>query len=292
MKQWKKDHPDATADEIKIREEQLKAANLSTDLGKKGPNVKRMYSVMADLPESHTLDNNSMLQFTTVEGPAKGSDYHPTKKEVTMREGSASDSGFYGVALPHELEEIDEKCTPLEGEKMTYFSWNTLHEVGHAVDDRSGFMDRKGKTLAGWEYYGSDVLPVAKAVAGHLGFDAGYIAAYMSGTADPPIPEPKDCEPEEWERRRISARLWIDGAREGRNPWQSASAAKACTIGGVCYQESYENTWTSYPYDERKKGVSGYQFRAPGEWFSELYAAYHSGKMNPSHPAMEWIADL
>ena len=153
-------------------------------------------------------------------------------------------------------------------------------------------MDRKGKALAGWEDYGSNVLPVAEAVAGYLEFDAGYIAAYMSGTADPPVPEPKDCEPEEWERRRVSAKMWIDQAREGKNPWQSASAAKACTIDGICYQESYENSWTSYPIAERKKGVSGYQFRAPGEWFSELYAAYHSGKMNSAHPAMTWIENL
>jgi hypothetical protein len=47
--------------------------------------------------------------------------------------------------------------------------------------------------------------------------------------------------------------------------------------------EAYAGTWYRYKHAERKKGISEYQWRAPGEWFSELYAYHHMlGKDVPS----------
>ena len=40
------------------------------------------------------------------------------------------------------------------------------------------------------------------------------------------------------------------------------------------------------------KGIRGYQFRAPAEWFAELYAAFHMGKLKPSHPSAGWLQKL
>ena len=42
----------------------------------------------------------------------------------------------------------------------------------------------------------------------------------------------------------------------------------------------------------RSKGLTGYQFRAPGEWFAELYAGWKSGRLGPKHPALEWLKKL
>jgi hypothetical protein len=38
--------------------------------------------------------------------------------------------------------------------------------------------------------------------------------------------------------------------------------------------------------------MTGYQFRAPGEWFAELYAAYRMDKLQSSHPAVGWLSKL
>jgi hypothetical protein len=260
----------------------------------KGPDIQRLYAVMADLPDSDTLDNDSLVEFETTEGPNSGSFYSGgDKKRVTMREGEFGDSGIYGVGLEHELGAIEPDCKPVPTEPITYFNWNTLHEVGHAVDDKKGFMRAQGNALAGWREYGSNTLPIAEQVAAQYDFDATYISNYMRGEAEPAVPEPTGgATPEEWETRRMLCCMWVDRARNTQNPWSTDAAAKAVTIGGIVYQESYDNIWTSYPNAERTKGVSGYQFRAPGEWFSELYAAFHTRSLNPKHPAAVWLKKL
>ena len=56
---------------------------------------------------------------------------------------------------------------------------------------------------------------------------------------------------------------------------------RLCRAVGYCAQ-----------FDSFPKGITGYQFRAPGEWFSELYAAWKRGKLKPSHPAVAWLSKL
>jgi len=64
-------------------------------------------------------------------------------------------------------------------------------------------------------------------------------------------------------------------------------------LGGRVYQEAYSGRWVSYDLGARALGISGYQFRAPAEWFAELYAAHFAGKLNPSHPAVDsWLKNF
>ncbi len=51
-----------------------------------------------------------------------------------------------------------------------------------------------------------------------------------------------------------------------------------------------DNNWRSYRAAARSKGVSQYQFKAPAEWFAELYAAYQMKKLPDSHPDAKWLA--
>ena len=81
------------------------------------------------------------------------------------------------------------------------------------------------------------------------------------------------------------------GAADGL--WEKgAGAISAAAVGGRVYHQAYSNKWVSYLFSARAKGVSQYQFRAPGEWFSEVYAVYQMGLMPENHPdaqAMSWI---
>ena len=71
--------------------------------------------------------------------------------------------------------------------------------------------------------------------------------------------------------------------------WESQSKSDKATLGTRVFQESYDNAWVSYLADARKQGMTGYQFRAPGEWVAELYGCWKLGKMKPSHPAVKWL---
>ena len=298
MDQFKKDNPGATDEEIEQKEQELKILNRSRNFdmqeAEKAPDLRRMYQLMSKLPKSMTLDNDSLKIFTQKGGKADGSYYSDKRKEVCMSEGPPETGGYYGIGLPHELDEIDPTAAiVVAGESLTYFEWNTLHEVGHAVDARLGFMTSRGNALGGWVEHGGNVQPVAEALKTLYNYNTAYLAAYLDGIKDPPKPAPEGgASLDEWERRRADACAHADRMRLGVKPWQTAASAKASAVGPRCFQESYPSNWTEYPLDQRKFGVSGYQFRSPAEWFSELFACYHSGKMNTAHPAMSWVPTL
>ena len=164
------------------------------------------------------------------------------------------------------------------------------------MDDQRSFMTGVAGNAAygGWQEHGGNVKPVADALAGHYKYDATYVAQYLGGNANPALPEcPDAVDPEDWERRRSKVQAHVDLARSKNNPWQSAAIATKLNVGGRVYHESYDGgSWNSYDFAARKQAITGYQFRAPGEWFSELYAAYHSKKLKEQHPAVDWLKTL
>jgi len=78
-------------------------------------------------------------------------------------------------------------------------------------------------------------------------------------------------------------------AGEDSGLWDSDSNTKKYAVGSRVYQEAYGNQWWSYEIGARGTLVSTYQFRAPGEWFAECYAAYFVGKLPDKHPVAAWL---
>src|SRR5262249_19773226 len=69
--------------------------------------------------------------------------------------------------------------------------------------------------------------------------------------------------------------------RSVMSPWRN-SAPGDIEVGGRVYQESVPNKWFSYDSGAREKSfVSKYQWRSPGEWFSELFAVTWMSKKKP-----------
>ena len=97
---------------------------------------------------------------------------------------------------------------------------------------------------------------------------------------------------DKWDARKQKVDDWIVNATT-EGVWSSEASSNAIIIDKRIYQMAYApNTWVSYLASARKRGITGYQFRAPGEWFSELFAAYKLKKLKPSHPSAGWLSKL
>jgi hypothetical protein len=192
-------------------------------------------------------------------------------------------------------EAVDPECAPLTpGDTAPWFDFTVLHEVGHAVDDAQGIMSGERAKDAGWDTHGTGA--IAKRIAAAVGYDAGYIEDMLDDKASTP-PKHKPRLPDgkkqaDWDAARDKAEAWVKAIRVDKELWDNAASAKDHQIDGRVYHEAYEGTWVSYKYAARSKGITGYQFRAPMEWFAELYAAFHCNKLNPSHPATTWLRKL
>jgi hypothetical protein len=179
------------------------------------------------------------------------------------------------------------------------FDWVLLHEVAHAEDDGVKFMDKKtdSKDKAYGDWRTESPKSIAAVAAKHFGFDTDYLCDTLEdkgnkAPSDVPDP-PKGVAADVWEKRRVAAFDWCRRIRAAASPWSNGAVAKQIAIGGRVYQESYNpDTWFSYDLGARSQGISGYQFRAPWEWFAELYAAHFSNKLKKEHPAMAWLTQF
>jgi hypothetical protein len=269
----------------------------TSDESEKSPDLRRFYKVMAKLPAKHTRENEKMKNFRYRDSDDSASSWAWSKHdEIVMNEGRADKSGVYGCGRPDEMpQDIKDECKPANDKPITYFDWNTAHEVGHTLDAKLGFMTSRSNQskFAGWREYGGDSSEVAEALIKHYDFDPTYVRNLLKGTA-PAIPALRPgVDTVEWNRRKSVVDAHYARMKAGNNPWSSQATAVSLAIDGRVYQQSYDSpSWSSYELAARKEAISGYQFRSPLEWFSELYAAYKSKKLKPGHPAMEWLQRL
>ncbi|MGH8798060.1 MAG: hypothetical protein ACREXI_13455, partial [Caldimonas sp.] len=193
---------------------------------------------------------------------------------------------------------IDPDCQPKTAAPVEYMGFAAAHEVAHAIDDETGFMARNGHRdeYGGWTTYGASVQPIADAV----GADARYAECYKT-------PEQRQYVLDKLLNKPAVAPAAaplspLDVARQAFDTWHSIATSAnvyrrqgdcdAIKLGDYIYHEAYSRVWVRYKAAARSKALTGYQFRAPGEWFSELYAGYRSGKLKDTHPAMSWLKKL
>jgi hypothetical protein len=278
-----------------------KTGSQSTTKGARS--LKRMYDLMALVPDSHTRDNDKLKLIQRFGGKSglptnkdRGSWYRNNDEEglVVLSCGRPKD---LGKKTRFGLPEAEDDCKPKDDVKPDYFDFTTLHEVGHAVDENKGFMGDggPGKALAGWEVHTPE--DFAAIIGKHFRFEKPggetitYLVKYMKGQPATPPDPPNGVTPEQWDQRRTELEAWWAKAKSDASP-QQPWYGEADAIGNKYYHQSYPWQWVSYNTNARTKGISPYQFRAPGEWFADLYAAYHCGKLQDGNPAVAWLKDL
>jgi hypothetical protein len=165
--------------------------------------------------------------------------------------------------------------------KVATLNVATLHEVGHAVDDKASVMANPGgDDCGGWEV---DV-PIGTVA------DA-YLATIAPNPEERHKPEllaqiTKALQGTAWERPEgVPQNVWKAAERvlslckelaNDKKPWLNPRPA-----GTVAYHKTYSK-WYGYKMSARKvTQVGDYQWRAPVEWFVELYAATWLTKAKP-----------
>jgi hypothetical protein len=152
------------------------------------------------------------------------------------------------------------------------------------VDDDTGAMDRRGgNDFAGWQYHGFD--EVVKIAAEKLPYDPVFLKHLLTDDKPEDVLKPHDAT----EAQQKKAVAWAKAVRAENQLWMRGADCKTHRLGDRVFHQVEGDVWVSYKLEARQKGITGYQFRAPGEWFAELYAAAYSGALQDKHPYLAWI---
>jgi hypothetical protein len=187
---------------------------------------------------------------------------------------------------------------PLRGANL--FDATVRHEIGHRVDDQVGGPAYAATAAGGsWLTWDETDGMAARMVTA----SAGNISTWADADEKTAIIEClqsiiDDRTPDEINDRLEALPFCVDHASDAshqtnldnikadnavralricfsdQGPWGTATGG--VVLGDRIYQESYDwPQWVSYKHEARGRKVSTYQFRAPGEWFAEAYAAYY-----------------
>jgi len=236
-------------------------------------NLVKTYEMLALVPESH-VGHEKMKEVYFNNSPERGASYGAGT--ITMDNFEDNDTYTYSV----------------DGKKVKPNAFNVcmLHEIGHSVDDKykimAGLMEQA--SYGDWkketkESVADALTKAALKAMGNPGDPlkgqvAGLIAAALGGKAPA---QPGGCNRTQWKALQTYTDIAL-AIRTDNKPWFNASPGKV-TVDGRVYVESYGNDWHSYAVQERAATVRDYQWRAPGEWFADLYGV--SWLMNKPPPS-------
>ena len=246
-------------------------------------NPEKTYEMLSLLPASHV--GHGRLKSIKFKGDQRGGgSYGAAHIDIgKIRDNShesywVTDSGDKSDGQRH-----------AERYKVNSFNVTMLHEIGHAVDDKYGIMDG----LMGNDLYGNwrseSNSSVCTAIEDAANFElkrftmadsvdlmesrlTEAVHTLVNEALDGKKPQkPTNFSTEEWNivKRFPDIAYKI---RESESPWFNAPP-ETVRIGSRVYVQSYSHEWNSYGYDKlTSQKVSKYQWRAPAEWFAEIYA--------------------
>ena len=290
-------------------------SDTAANAAQEAKSMKALHKTFATVP-AHTKAAGSIVSITHTDAAGAGGigGAWDTGAAVTLsgrpdvgkqKFGTALDAPAPGGGRVKQLPaDIDKDCLATDADSEL-LSFTALHEVGHGVDDSTAYMLRNGgrDDHGGWVKHGSSVQAIADAVGPHIRAKIGGTNTFYTKAEDrkyvlDKILNQKPARPktvvagtddakaydefDRWHRLATS-----DGVYERQGDCETITIANK-----TIYHEAYPREWVSYNAAARKQGLTGYQFRAPGEWFAELYAGFKANKLGPKHPARDWLKKL
>lgn len=282
--------------------------------------TKRLWRVMARLPQSH-VEHGQVSRFNEILAGSAGPEgqFDPASKSINMEDGLITDGDGTDIndrSITNEWESDDQTALMTTAEMMQVFELTeeqikervkagviekvgdklrlapvnvldrftavALHEIGHAVDDRTG-QTSFTNGLAGWRQFGdADYESWARELGGwddvapgdqQQILEAWKLWTNSSRKAGKPEREisklvegPHPIKKPEYRHVGIVA-LALDGFGDSHNPY--IANGRAYTLNGF-YQQRY-----SLPLSTMHAAPSAYALTAPGEYFAECYMTYY-----------------
>lgn len=265
--------------------------------------LRRLWTVLEALPPAH-VEGNSALEFVERyehdAGDSAGGYYWSGRENVAMAYDPATLGDANHAAQQNVLrDDGTRQDDPLYG--VNRFDKVVRHEVGHAVDEENGHSDAYCVgNEGGGDWASLDTGSVAGTLVAQSGGDISSwpdadqktaIIACLQGAIDDRKPGELDARIDALADLSAEQKTKIKSdqavqvlkscfAMRGHNPWYKYPDVGGIPLGGRIYQEAYSGDWWSYKQSTRTRKVSTYQFRAPGEWFAEAYAAYYAPSAN------------
>ena len=272
-----------------------------------GAGIKKLgslYDVLKMVPAAHLKAKEGTMQLTYKESlPGSEDEGRPNKfaKRDVPNDTSGAKVSTIVLTLPTDGEKIKKKNAKDEQTELEYFASTALHEIGHAVDDKEGYMAAHRASAGYGQWAPSDRNQVKEKWAAALGtrFDGDHKAdleTFVDACLDGKTPkqptvgtEPFIALVAKWPMLEGAGGV-IRGLRETGSLWYKGKAkTQSATLpDGRVYFEAYSDQWWSFLMTERGDSVAEYQWRAPGEWFAEAYSLFYLGKLPAEHPVAKW----
>jgi hypothetical protein len=244
--------------------------------GTPNTHLDRVFDMFGTVPLADANQDKlkKLLYLSTIS--AGGGAYNSSELAIKM--------GDFGDASASEAYEIDGKVLDANS-----FDVTTLHEIGHAVDAKHGIMTNSSNYTkagcGGWDVESVDKITIVylaemKKTAGlSKGVDeAALTTAISAALSSGSTAKPDAIAQADWVKALKFLTEKCLAIRAANSPWFKNQVI----VGGRVYQEAYGGRWYSYSSAARESTkVNKYQWRAPGEWFAEVYAITWLKKMKP-----------
>ena len=261
--------------------------------------LRQCWVVMERLPPQQVEQNPSFRHLLRNSAKGQGEAYF-WGKDVVMGVNGTGNVATDQVAGNNFVYQTGGQAPGSPQVAVNQFNATLRHEIGHSVDDQLGVMDQmKGQdNCGGWVQYGDYDSFVDAIIAAHGGLGGhGYTDEDMVEKAMRRAVEKKksfldaygdvsgDGRPAFGYNKGPAAVVWTTNLWSGQ-PWYDNSWVTTPTKRN--FQRAYGDESSLYSFradikDSRR--VTAYQWRAPAEWFAEVYQVYYAEQeTNPNVP--------